>query len=333
MYLETLTSNSLFKMPSTRISETAIRQLLQQAADLPVNALFEEILEGGGHQTWSVGNDMILRLGLCGDDDDDPTEIRERQKREVAVREFLNGCYSLAGHTRVIPEGLALQAVEHHNVVSFCLDRKVDGISLETMSATPATVDGLVCLFKVLRSASFAEIQNLGLPRIPLPCPSSLKKHAYRAWKRLADNEQLSDALREYNFEKIIEDSASFLTDSSWPLINTPVLLHGDLKGEHILLNSLDGAVVGVLDWEDAGYGHVAIDINGLAISVGASYAADIGRRAGYDRAVVLAGVFLARCETALRLDDRLHGDDKDSPKELLVAQLKRAFEQVDELP
>ena len=104
------------------------------------------------------------------------------------------------------------------------------------------------------------------------------------------------------------------------------VLLHGDLKGEHILV-SPTGAVTAVLDWYDACTGSPSIDIEGLIISVGAAAVIRIANGVGYYQKTCALGLLMARCNTLLRLDGRFNGSDEDSPLDLLTRQLQRAFE------
>ena len=112
---------------------------------------------------------------------------------------------------------------------------------------------------------------------------------------------------------------------AGWDEPSDGVLLHADLKGEHVLVDET-GSVTGVLDWTDAAIGDPAIDVAGLAITVGAAAAVRSSAVTGYDAAVHERGVFLARCETLIRLDDRLRGLD-DSPLPLLRRQFERAWE------
>ena len=102
-------------------------------------------------------------------------------------------------------------------------------------------------------------------------------------------------------------------------------LVHYDLKGEHLLL-APGGRVSGVLDWTDAVLGDPAEDIAGLALSIGAPAALRVARNAGYGPAMCARALQLVRCDTQIRLADRLSGRD-DSPLPLLRAQRARAWE------
>lgn len=102
------------------------------------------------------------------------------------------------------------------------------------------------------------------------------------------------------------------------------VLLHGDLKGEHLLVR--DGQLSGVLDWADAGTGPVRLDVEGLAVAVGAERAASVAESAGVEPAEAELGVLLARCRTTLRLAALRRGEPS-GPGPLLAKQWRRAWE------
>lgn len=56
----------------------------------------------------------------------------------------------------------------------------------------------------------------------------------------------------------------------------TPTLIHRDLGVEHILHNAASGALTGVIDWGDAGIGDHALDVTGIARSLGHEFAARV---------------------------------------------------------
>jgi len=101
-------------------------------------------------------------------------------------------------------------------------------------------------------------------------------------------------------------------------------LVHGDLKGEHVLVDH--GRVSGVLDWTDAELGDPATDVAGLAIAVGAEAAELVAVAAGHDRHTRRRGLRLARWDAILRLEERLSGRDV-GPLPLLRRQLQRALQ------
>jgi hypothetical protein len=111
----------------------------------------------------------------------------------------------------------------------------------------------------------------------------------------------------------------------------TEVLLHNDFKAEHILLRTSNGdnngALAGVIDWSDAAIGDVAVDVDGLAISVGRHMAERIALHAGISQSAVERGIAAAMCDSIINLNERVNGDDRDSPEWVLRRQFQRAFE------
>ncbi|MFE0516210.1 phosphotransferase, partial [Streptomyces sp. NPDC058964] len=107
----------------------------------------------------------------------------------------------------------------------------------------------------------------------------------------------------------------------------TAVLVHHDLTGEHLVV-SAGGRVRGVLGWADAAVGDPAEDIAGLTRAVGSGAAVRAATLAGYGARPCLRGLWLARCDTVLRLMDRLDGRDT-GPLPLLRTQLRRAWETI----
>ncbi|MEU9385447.1 hypothetical protein AB0D38_32780, partial [Streptomyces sp. NPDC048279] len=78
-----------------------------------------------------------------------------------------------------------------------------------------------------------------------------------------------------------------------------------------------------------AGLGRTRIThISGLSLAVGSGAAVRAATLAGYGVRPCLRGLWLARCDTVIRLTDRLEGRD-DSPLPLLRTQLRRAWEAI----
>jgi aminoglycoside phosphotransferase (APT) family kinase protein len=103
--------------------------------------------------------------------------------------------------------------------------------------------------------------------------------------------------------------------------------VHHGLLGEHLVV-SPDGRVRGVLDWSGAVTGDPAEDIAGLALAVGAPAAVRAATLAGYGARPCLRGLWLARCDTVIRLADRLRGGDAGQLA-LAEARLARAWESI----
>lgn len=148
--------------------------------------------------------------------------------------------------------------------------------------------------------------------------------HEQNAWKRLIAEGQIQPGVLPVHC--LLADFDIVLEEYSAGGANL-VLLHADPIGEHVIVDPTDKSVVGVLDWTDMTLGNPAMDVCGLAITVGSTVALKISQRAGCSRSAARTGIFIARCETFVRLDARLKGDDTDSPEALLRRELLRAFE------
>jgi aminoglycoside phosphotransferase (APT) family kinase protein len=105
------------------------------------------------------------------------------------------------------------------------------------------------------------------------------------------------------------------------------VLVHHDLRGEHLVVSG-DGRVRGVLGWSDAVIGDPAEDIASLAVAVGTPAAVRAATLAGYGARSCLRGLWLARCDTLVRLAEGLEGRD-GTPLPVLRARVGRAWESI----
>ena len=92
---------------------------------------------------------------------------------------------------------------------------------------------------------------------------------------------------------------------------------------------SADGRVRGVLDWTDAVVGDPAEDIAGLALAVGSPAAVRAATLAGYGARPCLRGLWLARCDTVVRLAAEPRAAATPSPCRCCRAQLRRAWEAI----
>lgn len=86
-----------------------------------------------------------------------------------------------------------------------------------------------------------------------------------------------------------------------------------------------DGRLSGVLDWADAGTGPARLDIEGLAVAVGAQQALTVAASAGAEPVEAELGVLLARCRTTLRLAALRRGEPS-GPGPLLARQWRLAW-------
>lgn len=259
--------------------------------------------EGGEHSTWWVGDRYVLRLALDAD-------TSRRQRVELALRDAVRP--RVGAETPDTPGvGVAesVAAGEWAPGLAYTVDVRLPGTSAELRDVSSAGERDLARLLSGLRSAPVDEAAALGLPREPPRSLASVREDAARA----------AGLLRGGG-----EPVAAEPPRADGEAAGGPVVLHHDLKGEHLLVDGR-GRVSGVLDWTDAAVGDPAEDVAGLAISVGAPAAARIAVAAGHTAEVAARGVLLARYDTLVRLADRLHGTD-DSPVPLLRAQLARAW-------
>ncbi|MDA3627289.1 aminoglycoside 3'-phosphotransferase/choline kinase family protein [Saccharopolyspora sp. WRP15-2] len=253
--------------------------------------------EGGEHLSWLFGEHHVVRMAP------DP-EAGERQRRELALRDLLRGRLG-------IPLPRSAASGEWAPGLAFTVDERLPGASAEVRPVGASGERELAAMLAALRSTEVPA--ELGLPTSPRRDVPELVRTAQAAADRLAANGQVQG--------RFTPDAAAV---GPAPEV---ALLHADLKGEHLLVDE-HGSVSGVLDWTDAEFGDPATDIAGLAISVGSAAAVRIAERAGYSADTNARGLVFARCDTLIRLDDRLHGAD-DSPERLLRAQLRRAWEPV----
>ena len=158
----------------------------------------------------------------------------------------------------------------------------------------------------------------LGVPRAAPRSLERLRRTAVPAAGRLAAADEF-DASR---LHQLTPPGAAQLAAQP-----AAVLVHHDLTGEHLVV-SADGRVRGVLDWTDAVVGDPAEDIAGLALAVGSGAAVRAATLAGYGARPCLRGLWLARCDTVIRLAARLEGRDT-GPLPLLRTQLRRAWEAI----
>ncbi|MCI3934834.1 aminoglycoside phosphotransferase family protein [Streptomyces sp. AN091965] len=277
------------RQPAPAGVRALVREALPEGHDLSV----APVGEGGEHSTWWVGDRYVLRIALDAD-----TTVRQR--RELALRDALRPVLPVA-----VPASVASGTWAPG--LAYTVDGRLPGVSAERRPVGAEGEQDLARLLGALRTAA--------APPLPARRPRSLDAlgaAAGPALARLAADGEVPGGLAV--------DAAAHPAPAA-----TPVVLHNDLKGEHLLVSS-SGRVSGVLDWADAVVGDPAEDVAGLALSVGAPAAGRVAATAGHAPAVAERGLLLARYDTALRLADRLYGDD-DSPVPLLRAQLARAWE------
>ncbi|WP_405534888.1 aminoglycoside phosphotransferase family protein [Streptomyces sp. NBC_00075] len=260
---------------------------------------------GGEAATWWVGARHVLRLAPDRD-------ASARLRRELRLRDLVRPHLGVA-----VPVGVAHG--EWAAGLAYTLDTRVPGGSAEEHDVSAVGEADLAALLTGLREVPARQAETLGVPRVAPRSLEALRRAAERAAERLAAADEF-DAAR---LHQLTPAAATQLAAQA----GTAVLVHHDLRGEHLVV-SADGRVRGVLDWTDAVVGDPAEDIAGLALAVGSPAAVRAATLAGYAARPCLRGLWLARCDTVVRLAESLTGRDA-APRPLLRVQLRRAWEAI----
>ncbi|KAF1734348.1 hypothetical protein CRV24_005886 [Beauveria bassiana] len=285
--------------------------------------------EGGEHLVWIINDAFVLRVRADGQDS--TPLIREEATWQVLK--------SVEPSSTVVPTCLEI-GVWDEVQRPFGLYQKLPGVSIEASpssvnAATESDLAHMLVLFQktpIQRARAAAGL----LDAEPLFL-FELWQRARAAWQRLISRNNNNTTTNNKDSHLVVEnllprgqdmDQALHISETDAHATYTPVFLHADLKGEHIFVDPDTGRLTGVIDWSDACVGDPAVDIHGLAISVGAAAAARIAAEAGYGCDVVARGTVMARCDSLICLDAILHQDD-DSPEWLVRLQLQRALERV----
>ncbi|MGW8376777.1 aminoglycoside phosphotransferase family protein [Streptomyces sp. ODS28] len=296
--------------PAPPTSRTVHRLLLPVLPGLQ-EAEVRPVAEGGEHSTWLAGARHVARLAL-------DAGTSRRQRTEVGLRNALA--------PRVSSVASSAAAGEWHPGLAYTLDTRLTGASAERRTTSPTGEAQLASLLLALRAFPAREAEALGVPVAEPRDPAAEWERAAKAAQRLGADGELGPVAESAHPlpARPFPHEAVYATTERAP----GVLLHNDLKGEHLLLDE-DGELTGVLDWTDAALGDPAEDLAGLAISVGARAACRVAAPTGYGPGTRARGIALSRADTLVRLADRLyHGDD--SPLPLLRAQLRRAWERAE---
>ncbi|WP_131738221.1 phosphotransferase family protein [Actinomadura roseirufa] len=270
-----------------------VAHLVQRALGTPEPPRVRPIGEGGEHHSWWADDAYVVRLAP-------DRAATARLHREIALRDLVRA-------RSAVPVPASAAVGEWAPGCGFTVDTRLDGVSAEVRRVSPA---GEAQLASLLRALAAMPVTSAGIPEAPPIEWDALTRRADQARRRLPE-----------------APVAPLPPPQSSASARAPVLAHADLKGEHLLVRP-DGTLAGVLDWADAEAADPARDIAGVAISIGAAAARRVANAAGHGAATAARGLHLARCETVIRLDDRVHGTD-DSPLPLLRAQLRRAWEPV----
>ncbi|MDH6625580.1 aminoglycoside phosphotransferase (APT) family kinase protein [Streptomyces sp. LBL] len=271
------------------------------------------VAEGGEHSAWWVGARHVLRLAP-------DQEAAVRQRRELRLRDLVRPHLPVALPT----------SVAHGEWVAgltYTLDTRVPGGSGEEHGVSAVGEADLAGLLTGLREVPVRQAETLGVPRTAPRSLEALRRAAGQVARRLAAADE-SDPVR---LHQLAPTAAAQLAAQP----GSAVLVHHALRGEHLVVSS-DGRVRGVLGWTDTVIGDPAEDIAGLALAVGSPAAVRAATLAGYGARPCLRGLWLARCDTvirlAARLDTRLNTrlDTRDpTPLPLLRTQLRRAWEAI----
>ncbi|WBO63108.1 aminoglycoside phosphotransferase family protein [Streptomyces camelliae] len=294
--------------PTADTVRRLVRSLLKESAAGTAGGAGPDVrpvTEGGEHSTWWVGTRHVLRLAP-------DREAAVRQRRELRLRDLVRPHLPVA-----VPAGVAHG--EWAPGLTYTLDTLIPGGTAEEHDVSAVGEADLAGLLTGLRTVPVRQAETLGVPRLAPRSLEALRRMAVHAAERLA----AADEFDPTRLHQLTPPGAAQLAAQP----GSAVLVHHDLKGEHLVV-SADGRVRGVLDWTDAAVADPAEDIAGLVLAVGSGAAVRAATLAGYGARPCLRGLWLARCDTVIRLTDRLDGRD-DSPLPLLRTQLRRAWEPI----
>ncbi|MFF8945122.1 aminoglycoside phosphotransferase family protein [Streptomyces sp. NPDC014864] len=291
--------------PTADTVRRLVRTLLKEDAGPTAGPEIRPVAEGGGHSTWWVGARHVLRLAP-------DREAAARQRRELRLRDLVRPHLPFA-----VPASVAHG--EWAPGLTYTLDTRVAGGTAGDHEVSAVGEDDLAGLFTGLREVPARQAETLGVPRVAPRSLEALRRMAVHAAERLGAADEFDPA----RMTQLPRTAAAQLAAQP----GTAVLIHHDLGGDHLVV-SADGRVRGVLDWTAAVVGDPAEDIAGLARAVGSPAAVRAATLAGYGARPCLRGLWLARCDTVIRLADRLEGRD-DTPLPPLRSQLRHAWEAI----
>ncbi|MDH6699726.1 aminoglycoside phosphotransferase family protein [Streptomyces sp. MAA16] len=264
-----------------------------------------EAAAGGGHFTWWVGTRHVLRLAP-----DRAAAVRLR--RELRLRDLVRAQLPVA-----VPAGVAHG--EWAPGLTYTLDTVVPGGTAEEHDVSAVGEADLAGLLTGLREVPARQAETLGVPQVAPRSLEALRRMAVQTAGRLGDADEFDPAgLKQFPPRAAVQLAVQ---------PGSAVLVHHGLTGDHLVVRA-DGRVRGVLDWTEAVLGDPAEDIAGLAVAVGSPAAVRAATLAGYGARPCLRGLWLARCDTLLRLAAALDGKD-EGPLPALRLQLGRAWEAI----
>ncbi|GHD70590.1 hypothetical protein GCM10010317_078140 [Streptomyces mirabilis] len=291
--------------PTADTVRRLVRSLLADSEAAGAGPDVRPVTEGGEHSTWWVGTRHVLRLAP-----DRETAVRRR--RELRLRDLVRPLVGVTVPTSVAHGDWA-------GGLPYTLDTRLPGRSGEAQDVSAVGEADLAGLLTGLREVPVRQAEALGVPRAAPRSLEELRTAAERAAEGLA----AADEFDPGRLAQLTQPAAGQLAAQT----AAAVLVHHDLKGEHLVV-SADGRVRGVLGWAEAVLGDPAEDIAGLAIAVGAPAAVRAATLADYGARPCLRGLWLSRCDTVIRLAERLRGRG-EGPLPLLRTQLGRAWEPI----
>lgn len=291
--------------PTADTVRRLVRSLLKESAEGTAGPDVRPVAVSGEHSTWWVGARHVLRLAP-------DREAAALQRRELRLRDLVRPHLPVA-----VPTSVAHG--EWAPGLGYTLDTRLSGGTGEEHDVSAVGEADLAGLLTGLREVPVRQAETLGVPRTAPRSLEALRRMAAHAAERLG----AADEFDPVRMTQLAAPAAAQLAAQP----GTAVLVHHDLRGEHLVV-SADGRVRGVLDWTGAVVGDPAEDIASLALAVGSPAAVRAATLAGYGARPCLRGLWLARCDTVIRLTDRLEGRDT-TPLALLRTQLRRAWEAI----
>lgn len=299
--------------PPTPTEDTVrrlVRALLKESGPDAGGPRIRPAAEGGAQFTWWVGDRHVLRLAP-------DREAGPRRRRELRLRDLVRPHVPVA-----VP--VAVAHGEWSPGLVYTLDARLPGATAEEHDVSAVGEADLAGLLAGLREVPLRQAEALGVPRTAPRSLEALRRMAVAAAERLARADEFDPA----RLHQLTPPGAAQLAAQP----GTAVLVHHALRGEHLVV-SADGRVRGVLDWTEAVVGDPAEDIAGLALAVGSGAAVRAATLAGYGARPCLRGLWLARCDSVVRLaeclTDRDAGAAKPDAQALPRTQLRRAWEAI----
>jgi aminoglycoside 2''-phosphotransferase len=144
--------------------------------------------------------------------------------------------------------------------------RKLNGEALSDAAAKTALAAQIGTFLSCLHQFPLDAVPQAGL-LVLTPDEWRSKYLEFYQWMQKTMQRQVSGALWK-NMRDVWDDFLG--TEANFHF--TPVLIHGDLGAEHLLVDPHSDRLVGVIDWGDACVGDPALDFTGLLASFGADF-------------------------------------------------------------